>query len=292
MTSRGIEQGVNPEKFDVFKRLRELGVQTELFGERVEFRLNLRFDHTNVIEDEIRAIRFAKLISKEQSPRSANFLTPKQLRDLITATVLTDIGKTGPLVATEEQSLIVTKFFAVDGFFPPSGSIEGFAKKFLSDPKAAVEILAELGIPPKTIVRELWDAHVRWTGELLATSQLSKEVQLSASLHHLLETPNPFEFVGPDGCFLGPEIRRPIDQREILIILLDKFDARLRRGKNKHREAVDWLRNYIEKNENLKKFSPWVKEKFLLCLDDLDMVLKPKRVIVLRSSQQTKSPIL
>jgi hypothetical protein len=98
----------------------------------------------------------------------------------------------------------------------------------------------------------------------------------AAATHHILENVNPDSLVAADGRFTKYFGRHASFERsEKLVILLDKYDAALRRGRRAHDQAIALLRDVIARNHRFAG-----DHEFLELIEDLDEVMKVPEVLV------------
>ena len=99
-------------------------------------------------------------------------------------------------------------------------------------------------------MREFYNLHSEWTLGIISGDGVPPEAIAAAAVHHALEGVNPQNIIGQDGRFtkyFGNNISFSRDDK--LIIILDKYDAARRRGKMNHNQAIEFVRNKINSNE-------------------------------------------
>ena len=203
----------------------------------------------------------------EQKPERA-FDALEQSVVLI-GSLFADIGKTGPPEATAEGQQLIVEMFSVEGVLDDSQSVSRFLDThFPSDARRRRELFSSLGLDVEMSLRSFWNLHTGWTFELTRDSGLPEEAVAAAATHHLLEDINPEDIVAEDGRFLvafGGNVA--FDRAEKLVILLDKYDALLRRGRRGHEAAIAWLQNLIARHPRFGN-----DEELSELLHDLDVV--------------------
>jgi|GEM_PF-2797369 len=275
-------------------------------------RMALLDERTGTFEDETRANEYADQIFAylgDSHTISENRLSPEKKQHIQLATLLTDIGKTGPHTANPAEREVITALFAItedvnvgvitlgeyiERFFP-NEKTQAYMQKVLEPLLEKDRNLWEK-FPhfSQMTMRAFFNLHAGWTYNILRENQVPIDVTMTAANHHMLEGVNPNNILDHEGS-IGPEtsISRPVDQREIFVILLDKYDARRNRAvKRSHEEAIDWLEMIIKNNAILTetfKDRPEIKELFLSCLRDLEHALVSTKAIISPEDQQQKA---
>ncbi len=233
----------------------------------VQARLEKLARETEIANDEEQAVRYADQLR--------NVLTPSELKLVKQATVFTDIGKTGPLGETRREEDLITRIYKIDANFNPGQlTLVDFLARFY--PRHVAEdviTLQQMGIDTHANMRTFFNMHAEWTLELLSQTSLPDDVIIAAANHHFLEGVHPGEMVRSDGTVKFRSTERSIDEREIFVILLDKYDARIRRGGVNHEQAIEWLTSFVNTNETLKKFPETLRGQFLTCIQQLNDAL-------------------
>jgi HD-GYP domain-containing protein (c-di-GMP phosphodiesterase class II) len=200
----------------------------------------------------------------------------KQLPELekekmILATLLHDIGKSGPKEATpEEQGLIVALFdprhyraIAAAGTRVEEMSIFSALRK--SDIEEGVQqkivkYLSGMGVNIATEkMIDFWRRHADWTYDILKASKddkLNERLAAMAASHHILDGKNPAG-LNPEDIPNESKAIETIETYEVLT-LVDKFQAFVKRSGLSHDAAIRVLEKIIEK----QKFPERVKEDY------------------------------
>lgn len=252
------------------------GVETETLDPLLLERMALLDRETETLADERQAIAYARRIAASTTAeRSPNAMPPEHWRIVELATLFTDIGKTGPRTATPEQQETITAMYGVDAPWDGARSVAEYLEHFFPDRRDAMTAALEAMDVRATIsMRTFWNLHAGWTLGLVRNSGLPTEVALTAATHHLLEGVNPDGIVDVEGSFHDPDVQRPVDQREMFVILLDKYDASRRRGKKTHEQAIAYLKDIVSRSSILLEI-PRLSTIFRSCVDDLDRALGP-----------------
>ncbi|MDO8598908.1 MAG: hypothetical protein Q7S02_02270 [bacterium] len=239
-------------------------------------RMALLDRETETLADERQAIAYARRIAASTTAeRSPNAMPPEHWRTVELATLFTDIGKTGPRTATPEQQDAVTAMYGVDAPWDGTRSVAEYLEHFFPDRRDAMTTALEtMDVRTTVSMRTFWNLHAGWTLGLVRDSGLPTEVALTAATHHLLEGVNPDGIVDIEGSFHDPNVQRPVDQREMFVILLDKYDASRRRGKKTHEQAIAYLKDVVSRSSILIEI-PRLSTVFRSCVNDLDLALRP-----------------
>lgn len=238
--------------------VRQAGLDPELITDKKIFQRMAFLDKTSSsLKAGKNCIKYADLAAEYLGRHADQYggpLTEGELRTVKAATLFTDIGKTGPADATPEQEMLVTSMFAVPVVLRATDiTVENFLRQYFSDDAdMRMEIFNSLkfqGQPldsQKTTMRDFFNMHAHWSYDLMNGSGIPKEVMFAAASHHIAEGQNPGGILSEDGIFTKLDPPRKIDRREILIILLDKYDARRTRSGDTHARAIEWLEKYVE----------------------------------------------
>jgi hypothetical protein len=109
-----------------------------------------------------------------------------------------------------------------------------------------------------------------WTLHILQGDGVPAEAVPAAATHHILENVSPDSLIAENGRFTKCFGKHAAFERpEKLVILLDKYDAALRRGRCAHDQAIASLREVIAKNHRFRG-----DHGFLELIEDLDEVMK------------------
>lgn len=193
-------------------------------------------------------------------------LSPSERDKLLTATLLHDIGKSGPVFCSEGSPLRakVKKLF-------PHGYIE--KTTVFSDLVQAVglanpeNIANEFSTPSLVVsanirVIDFWRLHVDWTYQILQAVGVDEEIVKIAASHHILEDKNPAGLteaeINPSAKVLEATDKYQAFRYRILLVIFDQGQASLERGLKSHSETVVYLREKVAKS----KLSPAAQAEF------------------------------
>lgn len=231
-----------------------------------ELRANLlRLCGTKIIDDELAAATYFTDVGTYLETVSADNsgFSPADSTLVRQATLLSDSGKAGWLGASAEARQTMTQLHGEDRHFELEDTLGEYIDKFFSatdelqqkrladdattysatDLKNNVAKMADQGIALDMPMRVFFHLHARWSYELIMASTLddTAAVAAAAGLHHFLEkiVPFPIEYAATD-------INTLISRNVIWVIILDKYDAQIRRGNVEPTEAINWLHNFIE----------------------------------------------
>jgi hypothetical protein len=216
---------------------------------------------THVLDDERRAITLAKKVFAYGE--SIGEVFAEETKSLVLqGSLLTDIGKTGSPQASRTQQLITTKIFSIDdpkNCDPSTVSfythlIECFGSGRGSAMYAELygfddDIDRDLDGASGTLFtfRKFIDKHTSWGLELLRENGIPERVATAAMSHHFLESVNPHHILDDNGVYrsLG-DSTTSIGTAEVLITLLDKYDAIRTRSGVDHETAITYLTNIVD----------------------------------------------
>lgn len=252
-----------------FQLFESIGVPQSRFSPAVTERVDRLDEKTHTLKDEIRCVEYGRRIAE------ALEFNPAEWARFVGGTLLSDIGKTGPADALPEEQEYIAQLYARDRV-ANSKTIRQYLKETSSgDAPVHEQVLARAGVLGDMPIRKLWESHVQWTFDILTASDLPADVILSASSHHLLEGINPGNILNrEEGRFQAFGVSREFDRADILVILLDKYDAQILRANATHEEAVDYLRERLDTNEYLPLLPPHLQDAFYRIVALIETTLK------------------
>ncbi len=184
--------------------------------------------------------------------------------------VFADIGKTGPVGTSPEDQRNLMEMFNVEGLPTGQITVEEFIETYIAPEKkeACRKTLLKIGFPPpdKTTMTDFWNAHGKWMWEILKNDSLiPKEFTPGAIFHQILERVNEDLLDGErlKGDFGGND---KFDRAEMLVILIDKYNACHNRSKIPHSKTIEILKIQVAKSAYAGN------EKFLHLINLLDEV--------------------
>jgi hypothetical protein len=250
----------------------EVGVDFEEIGASVRARMQLLADHTETIDDCTRIAGLARTVFEyyERHKPSERFSAIEK-RIVVVGSLFADIGKTGPVTAEAEGQRLIVEMFAVEGVRDDQQSVaQFFTTYFPADSAQRLHRFQSLGLDAQMSMRAFWNHHTNWTFDIVRDGGVPMEAVAAAATHHLLDNINPEAIVGADGNFsidFGDNVG--FDRAEKLVILLDKYDAVIRRGHRNHTSAVSWLRELLNRHPRFA-----TDTEFSVLLNDLDVALR------------------
>ncbi len=233
---------------------------------------------SETMSDELSAIMYEqRFFQHAKDTESPHLLSPEHRHDVRLATLLTDIGKTGPSDSTHDQREVITSIFAIDGNIDGTKvTIEQYISKNFpeADHQHMRASLDVMGIDRGVTMREFWNMHLDWGYEILQNSTTSPDVILIAGSHHLLEGNIPDDIINFEtGKFQVLGVDREIDTRDVLVALFDKYDAQRRRAGVNHETAIEYLYGRVVENETLDRLPDFVRDLFMSAIVDVDIAL-------------------
>lgn len=253
---------LNREK-EVRDLIKKAGLNPNLIHKDILSRLKTLHEGSETFKDELRAIELAKMFFEHYKKKDgAKAFSAEEQNVVLAGTLFSDIGKTGPSDASPLLSKKVLSMYKIDAHFNTNiVDIKTFLEMFF-DEKEQEEYLKTLeanGINGDMPMREFFNKHSEWGLKILKKNEgqgIPSDAIIAAASHHMLEGMNPVNIT-------------KLSRGAKMVILLDKYDARLRRGAVKHEEAIDWLKNYV-----MERSSEEDKAEFLELLENMDESLK------------------
>ena len=259
-----------------FERLRTLCADVGFDLERVRpsilDRMRLLAETTETLNDGERAVRFANDIFRYYDvSKPLRRFTALERRIVVIGTLFSDVGKSGPAEAAPDGQLLVAEMFAVEHVIDERTSVARFFEVYFpTDAARRARRFGALGLDAGMTMRGFWNLHSAWTLHILQGDGVPMEAVPAAATHHILENVNPDSLVAADGRFTKYFGKHASFERpEKLVILLDKYDAALRRGRRTHCQAIALLRDVIARNHRFGG-----DHEFLELIEDLDDVMK------------------
>lgn len=234
----------------------------------VKRRMLLLAEFTATFDDGVRAMELAEQVFAYCALHSEPF-SDGEKNEVRAGSLLSDIGKTGPLRATLEQQRLIARMFSIEGVHDDQMSVDAFfATYFSADVVRCRDLFRALGLDSAMALRDFWNLHSEWTFELLQDSGVPPEAVPAAATHHLLEHVNPYAMVAADNTFTQPfGTNGAFDRAEKLVILLDKYDALRRRAHRGHVASIAWLRRLLSTHTRFSNDA-----EFNALLDVMDVV--------------------
>ncbi len=259
-----------------FERLRsicsDVGVDVEGIRPSILARMRLLAETTKTLNDCERAVRIAGDIFRYyDASKPLKRFTALERRIVVIGTLFSDIGKTGPAGASLDGQRLVAEMFAVECVVDGGTSVARFFELYFpADAARRARRFGALGLDARMTLREFWNLHSAWTLHIIQGDGVPLEAVPAAATHHILENVNPDSLIAEDGRFTKYFGKHASFERpEKLVILLDKYDAAVRRGRRTHDQAIAFLREVIANNHRFCG-----DHGFLELIDDLDQIRK------------------
>lgn len=197
--------------------------------------------------------QFYHLCRKEKQPNELPELSPPDLGVGLAASLLHDIGKSGPAKASPLVRKIAARLYNLDESIIGKNTPIQEALALLtrrSGKEEAAEIkageleMAFFGLRPTDLMRKFFRGHTVWSNELLTKNldqqnPLYRRITKIASSHHYLEGDNP-EKIDFQATGLSEEEKKDLFLIKLLIAL-DQYQACRLRRRNKSTEAREYL---------------------------------------------------
>jgi hypothetical protein len=224
----------------------EVGFEIDSLAPSLLARLELLAEFSETVSDCERMAGMARAVFAHHARTDA--FSEAERRVVVLGCLLSDVGKTGPTSASPDEQRLVTEMFAVERVLDDQQSVGHFLTTYFpGDAAQRVKRCEALGVDSNISIRSFWNLHSGWTLEILDAADAPPEAIAAAATHHLLDNINPDAIVAADGTFTRPfGDNLAFDRAEKLIIVLDKYDALRRRGRQTHQQAIDWLRKRLD----------------------------------------------
>jgi hypothetical protein len=259
-----------------FDRLRcicdDVGFDLERIRPSILARMRLLAETTETVNDCERAVRIANQVFRYYDvSKPLKRFTSLERPIVVIGTIFSDIGKSGPPGAALDGQQLVAEMFAIEWIMDESTSVARFFDMYFpADAARRARRFGALGLDAGMTMREFWNLHSAWTLHVLRGDGVPMEAVPAAATHHILENVNPDSIIAEDGHFTKYFGKHASFERpEKLVILLDKYDAALRRGRCTHDQAIASLREVIARNHRF-----CADRGFLELIEDLDEVMK------------------
>jgi hypothetical protein len=263
-----------------FERLRticaDVGFDLERIRPSILARMRLLAETTETVNDCERAVRIANEIFRYYDvSKPLERFTALERRIVVLGTLFSDVGKSGPAGASLDGQQLVAEMFAVECVIDERTSVARFFEVYFpADAAHRARRFGALGLDAGMTMREFWNLHSAWTLHILQGDGVPMEAVPAAATHHILENVNPDSLIAKDGRFTKYFGKHASFERpEKLVILLDKYDASLRRGRCTHNQAIALLREVIARNHRFCG-----DHGFLELIEDLAEVMKAPEV--------------
>jgi hypothetical protein len=255
----------------------DVGFDLERIRPSILARLRLLAETTETVNDCERAVRIAYEVFRYYDvSKPLNRFTALERRIVVIGTIFSDIGKSGPPGAAPDGQQLVAEMFAVERIIDEGTSVARFFEVYFpADAAHRARRFGALGLDAAMTIREFWNLHSAWTLHVLEGDGVPMEAVPAAAVHHILENVNPDSLVAEDGHFTKYFGKHASFERpEKLVILLDKYDAAIRRGRCTHDHAIASLREAIARSHRFCD-----DHGFLELIEDLDEVTKVPNVL-------------
>jgi len=182
-------------------------------------------------------------------------ISPKQKNEGRLAAILHDIGKSGPVQATEQEQKSIVKLFSREEIKDPQYPVGDMINESFhaNEKEEALENLKNCGISPETTIREFWDKHAQWTHDILEKypKGIDSHVRKIAASHHIDHGINPYNLseseIPFEASIIGT-LENYVDAlEERILIAVDQYEAIIRRRGSAHETALACVRQNLHK---------------------------------------------
>lgn len=209
---------------------------------------------------------------------------------MMLATLVHDIGKSGPDNASPELKSVISRLFPHDSVkgVGANDTIDDFAKKAGIKNYLAVKQLP--GQDPninlntsQEKIRDFWGRHSEWTYDILSSEfkeTENEDIIVIASAHHFIDNRIPKELRGKDTPKSAHmvEVADKYHEEYQLLTMVDKLQAAMKRGHAEfHAKAIEYLRNTVERcslDAGIKATYVKFIDKFAVCGPEIGEIIK------------------
>ncbi len=239
----------------VFESVETIDANLELseqaFSRLVLLELHSKFNH----DSRLIKLGMQNVLEKIADKEQGYGITTERIKEACMAAIIHDIGKSGPLSATPGQQLSIIKLYAEESLENPKQLVkDAVGQTFGSETEQVLLDLERCGIDTETTMMwQFWQSHAKWGYEIIETEceNFSDVTRKIAILHHADKGP-AFNFLGvpmdqiPKESLALGALKDCVDiLRQRAIVALDQYEARIRRSKVTHEEAVGWVRKNV-----------------------------------------------
>jgi hypothetical protein len=179
-------------------------------------------------------------IASTLEPALRSTLDADSTRDMSIAAYLHDIGKSGPVDASEESQQAIVRLYAVENVADPDQTIADTVRTNFSSEEATsiLEHLGSCGMRSTDTMRAFWDRHGYWTHDILEADSegIPIRARVVAGSHHMDRGIDPYKFSSGDYVAV-------LENR--ILMAVDKYQAAVVRGRKTHGEAMDVIKRIL-----------------------------------------------
>lgn len=236
------------------KVLTERGIEDAVIHRLILLEQYSRFNEdSRMIERAMQKV--LSVLEKRQAGKFPRLtFSEEQRREASIASLLHDIGKSGPAQATPEQQMTIIGLFSAEDLKDPRQKVEDAIRMaFGGKADGMISTLGFAGVEPSMTMREFYDLHASWTKEILEANSdgVSERVRIIAATHHIDRGINPYDI---------PEEEVPMESLAIgaaeyyieafekrILMAVDKYQAAVRRSGADHEKAISVVKNILGK---------------------------------------------
>lgn len=171
------------------------------------------------------------------------------------AAYLHDIGKSGGILLNADGQLAVIKLFSADRFtYPIDPKItvgQAINECFSEERDLVTQNLSRTGVDEEMPMRQFYDMHAQWTRDILEkfAKFIPKRTRIVAASHHMDRGINPYNLteteVPVESLIIGVLEEYINNLEEKILMVVDKYQAAIARGRANHSQAVDLLKKIL-----------------------------------------------
>ena len=179
-------------------------------------------------------------IASSLEPALRSTLDAETTRDMSIAAYLHDIGKSGPVDASQDSQQAIARLYAVENVADPAQTIAYTVRTNFSSEEATsmLEHLGSCGMRSTDTMRAFWDRHGYWTHDILEADSegIPIRARVVAGSHHMDRGIDPYGFSSGDYVVV-------LENRVLMAV--DKYQAAVARGQKTHGEAMDVIKRIL-----------------------------------------------
>jgi hypothetical protein len=179
-------------------------------------------------------------IASTLEPSLRSTLDADSRRDMSIAAYLHDIGKSGPVNASQDSQEAIVRLYAMEHVADPGQTIAKTVRMNFSSEEASsiLEHLGSCGMRSTHTMRTFWDRHGYWTHDILEadSEDIPIRARVVAGSHHMDRGIDPYGLSSSDYVAV---------LANMILMAVDKYQAAVARGRKTHAEAMDVIKRIL-----------------------------------------------